>query len=189
MIICGLISTEYPKARLDQRRVEAFIIAAAEGNTEALAELYEHTKSAVYGFALSMLRNRHDAEDVLQETFIRAYSAAAGYEPMGKPMAWIFTIARNLAMMKLRERSRTAEVDELSAFEAPEEGLSREERIALNAAVDSLGAEEGQIVMLHAISGLRHREIAELMELPLPTVLSKYHRALKKLKHMLTEGA
>ena len=50
-----------------------------------------------------------------------------------------------------------------------------------------LGAEEGQIVLLHAVTGLKHREIAQLLELPLSTVLSKYHRGLKKL-HSLMKG-
>ena len=57
----------------------------------------------------------------------------------------------------------------------------------LSLAMQALTSDESQIVMLHAVSGLKHREIASVLELPLPTVLSKYHRALKKLKLRLAE--
>ena len=60
--------------------------------------------------------------------------------------------------------------------------------MVLDAAMQGLADEERQIVMLHALTGMKHREIAEVMELALPTVLSKYHRAIKKMRHMLTEG-
>ena len=63
--------------------------------------------------------------------------------------------------------------------------MTAEDREVLSAALGVLGEQERQIVLLHAVSGLKHREIAQLMELPLATVLSKYHRGLKKLKKKL----
>ena len=61
-------------------------------------------------------------------------------------------------------------------------GLSHEERMLLHSAVAALSEQERQIVLLYAVTGWKHREIAALLQMPLPTVLSKYHRALKKLK-------
>ena len=67
----------------------------------------------------------------------------------------------------------------------PASGIAPEERAALKAALESLTDAERQIVLLHAASGLKHREIGKLLDLPLATVLSKYHRAVKKLRAQL----
>lgn len=66
--------------------------------------------------------------------------------------------------------------------------VTTEDRLVLESMLAFLTDEERQIVTLHALTGLKHREIAALLELPLPTVLSKYNRALKKLKLVLKEG-
>lgn len=101
-------------------------------------------------------------------------------------MAWILTITRNLAYQRLRRAKR-----ETAAEDIPEEAdhaiLSEEteNKMILETALKTLGEEERQIVMLHAVSGLKHREIAALLGLGLPTTLSRYHRALAKLQKQL----
>jgi len=169
---------------------EACLLRLAQGERDALHTLYEGTRSAVYGFALSMVQNRQDAEDVLQDTFVSIYASAAGYRPMGKPLAWILTITRNLALMKLRGRKATRDISEdaWGRFAARESMDAAEDNLVLTTALQSLKAEESQIVMLHAVAGFKHREIASLLELPLSTVLSKYSRAIRKLKTILKEG-
>lgn len=169
---------------------EMCIQKIAAGDREALAALYEQTHAAVYGFALSILKNAQDAEDVLQDTYIQVWKAAENYVPAGKPLAWIFTITRNLARMCLRKQNRVvpvAEEDWPSLFaEAP--AVVPEEQVLLAALFETLSEEESQIVVLHAVSGMKHREIAELLNLGLPTVLSKYNRALKKLRRAQKEA-
>ena len=167
---------------------EKLLAEIAQGSEEALRTLYVETSAAVYGFALSILKNPHDAEDVMQETYIRLCGAASAYRPEGKPMAWILTIVRNLARMRLRETGRTVLPD--SPEQWPDEGelfhSGSDDRLVLEAAIRLLSDEERQIVMLHAVSGLKHREIAALLERPLSTVLSRYHRALGKLRRELS---
>ena len=143
----------------------------------------------MFGLALSYLKNRHDAEDVTQDTFVRAWENAPSYRPQGKPMAWLLTIARNLSLMKLREKDRTESLPEEDwALPGPDDALTTEDRTVLSAAMSVLEDEEQRIVLLHAVTGLKHREIAESLSLPLSTVLSKYHRALKKLRRKLEGG-
>ena len=67
--------------------LEPLILQMTGGSTQALADLYRETKTAVYALAFSILRNRHSAEDIMQETYIKAYQSAGSYVPMGKPMA------------------------------------------------------------------------------------------------------
>ena len=75
----------------------------SRGDTGALAKVYERTHAALYGFSLFLLKNPQDAEDAVQETFVKAYQSAAQYRSQGKPMAWLMTIARNEALQLLRE--------------------------------------------------------------------------------------
>ena len=160
------------------------IARIAEGDQEALTALYERSRPAVYGFALSILKNTHDAEDVLQDTYLQVWQAAGSYRSHGKAMAWLMTITRHLAYDRLRVRSRTEPLlheDWQDRF-AEIATVTQEDRLTLTALLSALGDQERQIVTLHALTGLKHREIAALLEMPLPTVLSKYSRALKKLQ-------
>lgn len=170
--------------------LEPLMLQLADGDQEALAELYHRTRVSVFGLAFSYLKNQHDAEDVTQDTFIRAWENAGQYRPQGTPLAWLLTITRNLSLMKLRERGRTQDMEpgdwERLAGENPL--VSVEDRHVLDAALTALADEERQIVVLHAVTGWKHREIAALLELPLSTVLSKYRRALSKLKTKLEGG-
>jgi len=177
-------------AKADAAALETCLRQIAARDTAALAELYRRTSAAVYGFSLSIVKNAHDAEDILHDCYLSVYSSAAGYRPDGKPMAWLFTIARNLCLMRLRERGRSEPLPDGDWPAAPgaDGTAGREDRLVLDVCLGQLSDEERQIVVLHAVAGFRHREIAALLELPLPTVLSKYSRALKKLKALLTKG-
>ncbi len=162
------------------------------GDREAFHQLYRDTDRAVYSFILSILKNPRDAEEVMQETYMKIWATAASYKPQGKPLAWIFTIARNLCYMKFRDQKRMADMglEDLSGQELGEMCLPIEnlaDAMVLRAALDVLKEDERQVVLLHAASGLKHREIASALGLPLSTVLSKYSRAIKKLKEYLEE--
>lgn len=156
----------------------------AGGDREALAALYTQTRAAVYGFALSMVKNPADAEDVLQDTYLQAWQAAGGYRARGKAMAWPLTIARNLSLDRLRQQGRVSSLDAEEALDhlAERPAVTAEDRMLLGALLTALEDQERQIVTLHALAGLKHREIAGLLALPISTVLSKYNRALKKLR-------
>ena len=160
MIFCMTVAEPDPDA---DAALEDCIARIAGGDKDALADLYNRTRPAVYGFALSIVKNAHDAEDILHDACLQVWNAAGGYRRQGKPMAWVLTITRNLAISRLREHGRT-------------------EPLVQEAVLSALSDEERQIVTLPALTGLRHREIAALLGLPLPTVLSKYSRALKKLQ-------
>ena len=160
------------------------IARIAQGDRDALAALYERTRPAVYGVALSILKNAHDAEDVLQDTYVQVWLAAGSYRGRGKAMAWLMTIVRNLSLDRIRQRQRTETVDwdgwQERFTDLP--AVTVEDRMALAALLTALGDQEREIVALHALTGLRHREIAALLDLPLATVLSKYSWAMKKLR-------
>lgn len=90
--------------------LDSLLSRIAQGDTTALAQLYYAAGTSVYAYALSLLKNSHDAENVLHDCFVNIFTAAASYRCAGKPMAWILTIARNLCLKRLQERKRTAEL-------------------------------------------------------------------------------
>lgn len=186
MLVLGAMAQE-ARAANPNGELEALISGIAAGSREDLAELYRRTRAAVYGLALSYLKNGVEAEDVAQDTFVKVWAAAPSYRPQGKPMAWLLTIARNLALGRLRTAARIQDLSEAqwSAFSIESDSLTADDRTVLAAALGRLSDEERHIVVLHAVCGLKHREIAQFLGLALPTVLSKYHRSLKKLKTIL----
>ena len=170
---------------------ENLIVRIAKDDMLALEELYRLTDQTVYAFILSILKNPHDAQDVMRDTYVKIRTSAHLYKKQGKPLAWIFTIARNLCLMKLRTAGKTSDtsLDELedSHYFASLDQNHAEDRMVLKAALEILSEEDRQIVILHAVSGLKHHEISKSLGIPLSTVLSKYNRSLKKLKKYLIE--
>lgn len=167
--------------------LDGYIDRMARGDTRSLEQLYRAAAPSVYAYALSILKNSHDAEDILHESFLSFYNNASSYSSQGKPMAWMLTITKNLCFKRLAERQRFAQASELEwdGFSAQQETMNADDKLVMEACMKILSDEERQIVVLHAVSGFKHREIASMLQLPLSTVLSKYHRALKKLKASL----
>ncbi len=182
-----LMTTEYYAPAEERHQLQQLLHRIAGGECEALAELYQRTKTAVYGLALSYLKNAHDAQDLTQDVYVQVWNCAEQYRPAGSPMGWLLTVCRNLCLMRLRREKNNAALseEEWDAIPAQECGLDADERILLQYTLAALSDEERRIVLLHAATGMKHREIAALLELPLPTVLSKYHRALKKMRVIL----
>ncbi|MEG2770302.1 MAG: RNA polymerase sigma factor [Oscillospiraceae bacterium] len=190
MLAICLTSTIKFRDPIQNETLDTYLAKIKNGDKEALAALYQETKSSVYGFALSILKNPQDVEDCLQDTYIQVFNAAKTYTSHGKPMAYILTIARNLCLMKLRADKKTVDISEekWNTFVAENDNLSSEDKLVLAAFLKLLTDEEKQIVTLYAISGFKHREISQILDLPLSTVLSKYNRAMKKLKKQYAEG-
>ncbi len=177
-------SMEKRKADCNPDAVDKCIIGIQRQDSGALEEFYHRTSASVYGFALSVLKNTQDAEDIMHDFYVLVWSAADKYRPGGKPMAWVLTVTRNLCLQKIREYGKKSDIpqEDWENYISGNPNMTAEDRVILSECLKSLSDEERQIVMLHAVSGFKHREIARLLEMPLSTVLSKYNRAMKKLR-------
>ncbi len=170
---------------------EGIFIRIGNEDRDAFEEFYHLTEHSVYAFVLSIVKDHHDALDVMQDTYLKIRAAAHLYKPMGKPMAWVFTIARNLSMSKLRAKKLVdnIQVDDIENDLSFSYVTDYEDKLVLQAALKILNEQERQVILLHAVSGLAHHEIAKNLDMPLSTELSKYHRGLKKLKkHLVEQG-
>lgn len=184
-------------AQIDNRRgdcsddaVEQCLLAIKKQDLNALEELYYRTGASVFGFALSILKNAQDAEDVMHDLYVAVWSGAGKYCAEGRPMAWIMTITRNLCLQKYRKYQKKSDIpqEDWEGYIESNTNMSPEDRLILAECMGRLSDQERQIVTLHAVAGFRHREIAKLLKLPLSTVLSKYNRALKKLRNFMEES-
>ena len=164
---------------------ENLILRMGTGDQQAFADFYRQTCDSVYGFALSIVKNRQDAEDIMHDAYLRSFSAAASYRPMGKPLAWLLTIVKNTGYNLIRSRGICEDLSQYEHAAAADEHAFVLDRMVLEEVLKTLAALERQILILHAVAGFKHKEIASLLGLPLGTVLSKYSRALKKVRTSL----
>lgn len=169
---------------------EIYILDISNGSKEALELLYNKTKSYVYGYAFSMLNNVTDAEDVMQDTYVNIYKYASMYNPRNKPLAWILTITKNLCLNKLKQKKRRKETDisDIEHIITKDKKHMHHDYTLARTILEELTEEEKKIIVLSSVEGLKYREIAHLLDLNLSTVLSKYHRAMKKLRMKYKEA-
>lgn len=164
--------------------IDDCIYETAKKNEKAFARLYELTSTSVYSYAFSILKNSYDAEDVMHDCYLSIYRSAEQYHSTGKPMAWILTVTRNLCLQKIREQQKVTGMPEEDWEQvlAEDESMPLEDKLLVDKCMRVLTDEERQIIVLHAIAGFKHREIASHLGMLLPTVISKYNRGMKKLK-------
>ncbi len=162
---------------------------ALQGDIDAWGEIVRRYKSAVYGVALGILGNPADAEDIVQDAFIRAYENLHRYDLKRKFSTWLFTITANLCKNKLRRERFFAPLKGLSQIrggEDPAETVAREERCSrVQEALQELDEKYRTPLVLRYYSDLEYKEIAEALGIPEGTVKTRIHRGKQALKHWL----
>lgn len=189
MLLFAIIDSSPPKYK--QATVSENILQRiGENDPDAFKEFYEITQKTLFSYILSIVTNQHDTEDILQETYLKIRAAAHLYEPQGKPMAWVFTIAKNLSYMHLRRQKKILDsgIEEMENHSIFSNRMVQEDKILLETVLLELEEIERSIILLHAVSGFKHREISKNLCIPLSTVLSKYYRGLKKLKKSISQS-
>ena len=174
----------------------------AARDADALAELYDRHSRLLFGLILRIVRDRSEAEEILQEAFMRVWRRAEIYDgQMGGPLPWIVRVARNCAIDRLRARRVRAAVDtpaiDLAAVEAaaPATGIQTPEAAVLDAerrqkvtdSLDGLPAEQRQLIEAAFFEGYTHSELAQRYGLPLGTVKTRIRAGMlamrKRLEH------
>jgi RNA polymerase sigma-70 factor (ECF subfamily) len=163
------------------------------GDPRAFEELVIAQQHRVYGVALRMLGNAAEAEEVAQETFLRAYRGMAEFRGESTLATWLYAIASRLALNRLGsgERRFTRHGDDALAQVAngrsdPAETAAQSEmELALHRAIAELADERRIAIVLRDLEGLSYEEIAQALDLPLGTVRSRIHRARTDLRDKL----
>lgn len=142
-------------------------------NKQLIYSWYEQYKTGIYRYALSILKDPHLAEDILQETFLRLL-AGKGFPDPGKEQAWLYRVARNLCYDHLRRRSR--ETGELPS------GEYREGKYEYITLISPLKAKDQEIVTLKIVGGLTHKEIGRVLGITEQAAKKRYERAIAALR-------
>ena len=178
----------------EARSLSDLLGAVAAEDRSAFAPLYEAISAKLFGVTLRILRNRQQAEEVLQEVYIRIWRRAVDYRPeKGTPMTWMITIARHRALDRRRQQKPELPLDEADGYGEtadPEPGplaqaISSEQSRALAACLDELAAEQRGCITLAYREGFTHAELATRFDTPLGTGKSWIHRGLRHLKECL----
>lgn len=161
---------------------EEVVKQAKEGNKEAFAKLYEGVYKDLYCFALYTLKNQQDAEDVVSEAVIKAYSGIRKLREVEAFRSWMFAITSNLCKKKMREYYKRTEplIDNLM-IQMP----AIEEREDIKKAMDTLDNQERLLIYLSVFGGYKGKEIANMLHMNPNTVRSKKTRAYEKLSRIL----
>jgi RNA polymerase sigma-70 factor (ECF subfamily) len=154
------------------------------GEPDAIRALYREYSGAVNTVAMSIVRDRELAADVVQQTFIKAWRAAASFEQGREVAPWLYSIARRTAIDALRSEARPTRGGHQPEVEVPVDSESIEqtwERFQVRRAVDALPPDEREVVRRSHLLGHTHEEIAEQLGVPVGTVKSRSARAHKRL--------
>ena len=155
----------------------------AAGDRNSLRYVYDAYLKLIYAVVYDTIGQREEAEDVTSEFFIKLYSIAGSYKSGNGHRRWIVTIARNMAVDRIRKIDREALVDEIP--EAAQTGSMEEQvvnSVSLRRAMESLKPDEREVVDLKVAGGFTFREISEMVEKPMGTVTWLYNNAIKRLR-------
>lgn len=152
-------------------------------DSNALSIIYDRYSGAVYGVILRICKDEEQAQDLLQETFLKIWQKADQYDPAkGKFFTWSYRIARNLTLNSLRKPVKLIQNEDISVYK--DEGVEETEpdTLALDGSLKKLEPHHQRALELIYFNGLTHREAHEEMDVPLGTFKSYVKQALKKLR-------
>ncbi len=176
-----------------------FLRYRESGDVTAFQELMSAIYLPVFNYLFRLLRDRHDAEDALQEVWLKVIRQKENYDEQGHFISWVYRIAHNHCLDQYRKRERFKEemnfadedgielFDRIAAPElSPRERLDEQEKMALlEKAVEKLPEAIREVYILRAIHDVPFKEIAEIQNAPLGTVLSRMHQAIGQLKKLI----
>ena len=154
------------------------------GDMAVFDNIYHETKSVVYYAILNILKDKSLSEDIMQDTYLKALEKIHTFKPRYSFKSWIVMIARNLAINEYNRRKRELSFDpnkDEYIFGSSESNSEKE--LIVKQMIEYLKEDEREIVLLHVVGDLKHREIAEIVNKPLGTVTWIYNQAIKKLKN------
>lgn len=174
--------------------IEGYILRIALKDRAAFDALYSATSAKLFGICIRVLKDRTEAEDILQEVYVKIWHRANQYAVNGySPMTWLITIARNTAIDRLRARRMNmvgldAVEEQPDAKLGPEAtAIARSEAGRINVCLGQLEADKSKAVQMAYLEGYSYAELAAYFTVPLNTVRTWLRRSLLKLKECLKQ--
>ncbi len=188
---------------IEMQKENALVRRASSGDTEAFSELVKKYQTYVYNIAYQTVGNREDADDITQETFLKAYRSLSTFRGSCRFSSWLYRICINAAHDCMRAANRCPlivqttwgdddeneiELPDTSSNSRPDEIIEREEvQQAVRAAIASLSDDHREILTLRDLNGYSYEEIADMLGLEFGTVKSRINRARASVKAYLIQ--
>jgi len=195
----ALVGRASPPAKPSDREL---VDRTRAGDQRAFGEIVRRHQRRIHRLALHMLRDRAEAEDIAQETFVRAYGALARFDGRSEPFTWIYRIAVNLSLNAIRARRSArrsiARQEEdarylsmehdatLRSCSPPVDAARRQLYMALARAIDTLSDTLRTTLILVCVDGRSHEDAAQILGAPEGTIAWRVHEARRKLRELLT---
>lgn len=174
----------------EERLPGQLLSAVAGGDLDAFSALYDIFERPVFSVALRATSDRQRAEEAVQDTFLKIWRKAEGFDPQkGAAQSWIFTIAKRSAIDVSRREQRAPMPTELSPVDAAAPDAIDELAAAwqVNVALSNLPADQRVVVDLFVLEGLTHAEVADRLGVPLGTVKTRIYAGLKRLRQTVQQ--
>jgi RNA polymerase sigma-70 factor (ECF subfamily) len=152
---------------------------------EAYTKLYLKYRERVYAYCLRVLCDEDEAQDLFQEVFYRVYTRANQFEEQRSLGGWIFTIAHNLCLNKIRDRKPSAAIEDVTLSVSPIDDLGENWKDRIEWALAQIPVEYREAFVLREYEGLSYHEITDILHTTLPAVKSRIYRAKERLRTLL----
>ena len=173
----------------DQQTDVARLARMAAGETDALGELYDAHSHRLFGLILRILNDRPQAEDILEEVFVEAWTHAARYDRgFGSPAGWLVGLARTRAIDRLRAGRAAPVLDPPAAETSGQHDTLADHRQGMQRALSALPAQQRDLIELAFFSGFTHSELASRFGLPIGTVKARIRAGMESLRDHVDAG-
>lgn len=169
---------------MENEKLCELIAQISNGDDEAFAKLYEELSKFVYAVSLNILRDTFLAEDCVHDTFLHIKNSANRFENGRNVKSWVYAIARNVALTMYKVQKRSVPLDDeiIATFSDDDFSEKSDTAVLIRKLIFELEQKDREILLMHINEGMKFREIADVLEIPLGTVLWRYNYILSKLK-------
>lgn len=171
---------------MNRKELKSIFVNIKEENEKGLEELYSKYHKMVYGIAFSIVKNKEDAEDIMQIVFTKIQELDKTKLPSDKEMTWLYTLTKNEALNYLKKKKGGFSLDTIYEIENKNNEIDEKiDHIEFNRLISKLNKKEQEIISLKIVSNFSFQEISELLNEPVGTVKWRYYKSLRSIKRML----
>lgn len=172
---------------VQEKELRELFIEIRHNNKIAYEKLYTRYKSLVYGIAFSILKNKHDSEDVVQAVFTKIYEIDKDKLPTNKEASWLYTTTKNQAITFLRKKTNNVDLESIYEIEDSDIEINKLiEQDSYNRLISKLSNKEKEIISLKILANLSFEQISKLVNEPSGTVKWRYYKSINTLKILLS---
>ena len=173
---------------MKSKELNKLVSELQNGDMTLFDTIYHETKSVVYYTILSIVKDKSLSEDIMQDTYLKSLQKIHSFKPRYGFKSWIVTIARNLAINEYNKRKRELSFDpSVDEYIFGHSESSSEKELIVRDILNYLDETEREVVVMHVLGDMKHREIADILKKPIGTITWIYNKAINKAQEKFRE--